>query len=97
MAESVGLGALLPVDLECEPLGLVVGLRLVVVGSGHHRGLKSSVMVGTDPVVITLSTHTVLHPLVASVSDFSRDAGLLRSWSSPVAVLYSPVSARPLL
>ena len=96
MAESVGLGALLPVDLECEPLGLVVGLRLVVVGSGHHRGLQSSVMVRADPVVVTLSTHTVLHPLVASVTDF-RDAGLLRSWSSPVAVLYSPVSARPLL
>ena len=40
MAESVGLGSLLSVDLECKPLGLVVVLRPVVVGTGHHRGLQ---------------------------------------------------------
>ena len=79
MAESVGLGSLLSVDLECKPLGLVVVLRPVVVGSGHHRGLQSSVVIRADSVVIAFSAHAVLHPLVASVTvTGNRKAGLLR-------------------
>ena len=100
MAESVGLGALLTVDLECESLGLIVVLRPVVVGPGYHCGLQTSVMVRSHSVMITLTTNTVLHPLDGSVS--VTNARLLRSWTIyylsvvPVAVLYSPVSTRPL-
>ena len=69
MAESVGLGPLLPVDLECEPLGLVVLLSLVEASPGHHRGLEASVVVRADSVTVTLPPHTVLRPPVASLSD----------------------------